>query len=413
MYLGRQLHRRRHQHLVDEFRDDRPDAQILLTKVADPTAFGVAELDEGGPAWSAWRRSRGSRKSDLALVGVYLFTPAVHEAVRAVRPSWRGELEITDAIQWLIDSGATCAPRSSPGTGRTPGTSTTCSRSTGSVLEVVEPVAGTSTRSARSSGASCRGGRRGHAPPHRGARRRRGRHRRLRRLYRPVHLRRRGVPDRGQRDRVLHRAAGLLHRRGARIEASLIGRNVEVTPGHATRPSTVSSSATTARCRSSAHDHPHPRHRRRRLHRLALRAHAASAATRAERRRRHRARQAHLRGQPGQPRPGARPPRLHVRAGRHLRRRTRRRAHGRARPVVHFAAESHVDRSIDGGAEFVRTNVVGTQTLLDAAPAAGVGDVRARLHRRGVRLDRRGLLAGDRPARAQLALLGVQGRPAT
>ncbi|MFJ5726509.1 glucose-1-phosphate thymidylyltransferase [Streptomyces paradoxus] len=91
--------------LVDEFRGNRPDAQILLTRVADPRAFGVAELDPSGQVIGLEEKP-DQPKSDLALVGVYMFTPLIHEAVRAIEPSWRGELEITHAIQHLIDTRA-------------------------------------------------------------------------------------------------------------------------------------------------------------------------------------------------------------------------------------------------------------------------------------------------------------------
>ncbi len=90
--------------LVDEFRSVRPDAQILLTAVPDPRQFGVAELDEEGEVIGLAEKPLHP-KSDLALVGVYIFTPAVHEAVRQLAPSGRGELEITEAVQWLIEDG--------------------------------------------------------------------------------------------------------------------------------------------------------------------------------------------------------------------------------------------------------------------------------------------------------------------
>jgi glucose-1-phosphate thymidylyltransferase len=90
--------------LVDEFRSGRPDAQIMLTSVPDPRQFGVAELDTAGEVVGLEEKPR-EPKSDLALVGVYIFTAAVHEAVAELEPSWRGELEITEAIQWLIDQG--------------------------------------------------------------------------------------------------------------------------------------------------------------------------------------------------------------------------------------------------------------------------------------------------------------------
>ncbi|MFD4575148.1 glucose-1-phosphate thymidylyltransferase [Streptomyces sp. NPDC058417] len=87
---------------VDAFRKERPDAQLLLTRVPDPTAFGVAELDDAGRLIGLEEKPRAPR-SDLALVGVYLFGPAIHEAVRAITPSARGELEITDAVRWLLE----------------------------------------------------------------------------------------------------------------------------------------------------------------------------------------------------------------------------------------------------------------------------------------------------------------------
>jgi glucose-1-phosphate thymidylyltransferase len=90
--------------LVEEFRSTRPDAQILLQHVPNPTAFGVVELDESGRVIGLEEKPK-QPKSDLALVGVYMFTPVIHQAVRKIEPSWRGELEITHAIQWLVDQG--------------------------------------------------------------------------------------------------------------------------------------------------------------------------------------------------------------------------------------------------------------------------------------------------------------------
>jgi glucose-1-phosphate thymidylyltransferase len=90
--------------LVDEFTSGRPDAQIMLTTVPDPRQFGVAELDAYGEV-AGLEEKPSHPKSDLALVGVYIFTPAIHEAVAKLTPSGRGELEITEALQWLIDDG--------------------------------------------------------------------------------------------------------------------------------------------------------------------------------------------------------------------------------------------------------------------------------------------------------------------
>ncbi|MGW2635894.1 glucose-1-phosphate thymidylyltransferase [Streptomyces sp. NPDC001348] len=105
MYLGDNFVVGGIRDLVEGFRVSRPDAQILLTRVPDPRSFGVAELAPSGRVIGLEEKPEHP-KSDLALVGVYLFTPVIHEAVRAVKPSWRGELEITHAIQHLIDARA-------------------------------------------------------------------------------------------------------------------------------------------------------------------------------------------------------------------------------------------------------------------------------------------------------------------
>lgn len=104
MYLGDNLLTGGIKGFVRRFEARRPAAQILLAKVRDPERYGVAELDTEGRVVQLVEKPRVAR-SDLALVGVYLFSSRILEAVRSITPSARGELEITDAIQWLIDRG--------------------------------------------------------------------------------------------------------------------------------------------------------------------------------------------------------------------------------------------------------------------------------------------------------------------
>jgi glucose-1-phosphate thymidylyltransferase len=103
MYLGDNLLRDGIVDLVDAFRSSEPEALILLTSVDDPSSYGVAELD--GDRVVRLVEKPEDPPSDLALVGVYMFTPAIFEAAHSIKPSGRGELEITDAIDVLIDAG--------------------------------------------------------------------------------------------------------------------------------------------------------------------------------------------------------------------------------------------------------------------------------------------------------------------
>ena len=108
MYLGDNLIRERLEPLVSRFRDEKPNCQILLASVPDPTQFGVAELRDGQVVRLVEKPKHPP--SNLGLVGVYMFDATVFRAVKAIKPSARGELEITDAIQWLIDQGHLVRP---------------------------------------------------------------------------------------------------------------------------------------------------------------------------------------------------------------------------------------------------------------------------------------------------------------
>jgi glucose-1-phosphate thymidylyltransferase len=104
MYLGDNLVKGGVADVVREFLERRPTAQILLQRVSNPSSFGVVELDDGGRVVKLVEKPQEPR-SDLALVGVYLFDSSIGAAIDAIRPSARGEYEITEAIQYLVDHG--------------------------------------------------------------------------------------------------------------------------------------------------------------------------------------------------------------------------------------------------------------------------------------------------------------------
>ena len=108
VYLGDNLLNKGITGFVEEFVREKPAAQILLARVPDPQMFGVAELENGRVVRLVEKPQQPM--SDLALVGVYMFSPAVFDAVKAISPSFRNELEITDAIQHLIDRGLEVRP---------------------------------------------------------------------------------------------------------------------------------------------------------------------------------------------------------------------------------------------------------------------------------------------------------------
>lgn len=113
MYLGDNLIKDGIANLVDEFERKKPHSMILLAKVPNPKQFGVAELEKGRIVKLVEKPKKP--KSNLALVGVYMFDANIFKAAKAINPSGRGELEITDAIQWLVDEGYDVQPHTVTG----------------------------------------------------------------------------------------------------------------------------------------------------------------------------------------------------------------------------------------------------------------------------------------------------------
>lgn len=104
MYLGDNLIGTGLKSFCDKFRNSGADAQILIKPVDNPSSYGIATIDEYGRV-SALEEKPQNPKSSLAIVGVYLFSPEIHQSIDRIGPSWRGELEITDAIQELLSRG--------------------------------------------------------------------------------------------------------------------------------------------------------------------------------------------------------------------------------------------------------------------------------------------------------------------
>jgi glucose-1-phosphate thymidylyltransferase len=137
MYLGDNLLRDGIVDLVEQFRNGTCDAMILLQRVPDPESYGVAELEDSRVVRLVEKPSQP--RSDLALVGVYMFSPAIMESARAIRPSGRGELEITDAIQHLIDRGLTVEPHEVTGWWKDTGRLEDMLEANRLILDVLEP----------------------------------------------------------------------------------------------------------------------------------------------------------------------------------------------------------------------------------------------------------------------------------
>ena len=137
MYLGDNLLNKGITHFVREFERERPAAQILLARVPDPQMFGVAELRDGKVVRLVEKPKEPI--GDLALVGVYMFGPEVFASVNRIRPSIRNELEITDAIQDLIDRGLTVRPHVVDGWWKDTGKLEDMLEANRLILEMLEP----------------------------------------------------------------------------------------------------------------------------------------------------------------------------------------------------------------------------------------------------------------------------------
>jgi glucose-1-phosphate thymidylyltransferase len=101
MYLGDNILMKGIKYLVDDFKKSGKDAMVVLTKVKDPRIFGVAVVDKGRLVKVLEKPK--DPPTNLAITGIYMFTPVIFDIIHRLKPSGRGELEITDAIQMLLD----------------------------------------------------------------------------------------------------------------------------------------------------------------------------------------------------------------------------------------------------------------------------------------------------------------------
>ena len=104
MYLGDNLLKEGVVDHVNKFLNSDSEASILLTEVPNPQEFGIAKLNEKNEVVQLIEKPKDP-PSNLAVIGIYLFRPAIFQAVKEIKPSWRNQLEIVDAIQWLVDNG--------------------------------------------------------------------------------------------------------------------------------------------------------------------------------------------------------------------------------------------------------------------------------------------------------------------
>jgi glucose-1-phosphate thymidylyltransferase len=139
MYLGDNIIKGGITGLIREFERDKPNSQILLAEVKHPEQFGVAELKDGRVVRLEEKPKKP--KSNLALVGVYMFDDYVFEAAKNIKPSWRNELEITDAIQYLIDQGYEVKPHIVRGWWKDTGKLEDLIEANRMMIEELEPVA--------------------------------------------------------------------------------------------------------------------------------------------------------------------------------------------------------------------------------------------------------------------------------